>query len=151
MQLVVNTGKAKGKSINVTGSRYLIGRSRECQMRPQSEEVSQRHAELKIISGIVVLVDLGSESGTQVNGQRLTGPASLRNGDRIGIGPLSLTVLLEEKNAKKPPRRSLDDQVALWVTEDDKEAGTEISPRRTRRSTQAANALAGGKDGPSAT
>ncbi len=81
MQLVVNRGAAKGRCIKIAGPCFLIGRGSECQLRPRSDEVGQRHAEVKVISGIVLINDLGSASGTRVNGRRLTGPASLRTGD----------------------------------------------------------------------
>src|SRR5262245_27663118 len=96
MRLMINSGKAKGRIINVAGARLLIGRDPECQLRPICDEVSRRHAELKVVAGIPVVVDLGSTAGTRLNGQRLTSPATVRNGDRVEVGPLSFTVLLDE-------------------------------------------------------
>lgn len=137
MQLVVNTGKAKGRCIRVTGPHYVIGRSPECQLRPQSDQVSPRHAELKVIAGIVVISDLGSASGTRVNGQRLRGPASLRTGDRIEIGPLTLTALVDERRPSKRPRRATEDEIASWLVDEDEEADVKSAspePRRTLES-----------------
>jgi pSer/pThr/pTyr-binding forkhead associated (FHA) protein len=119
MQLVVNRGKLKGKLIPVTGSRFLIGRDPECQLRPLSGEVSPRHAELRITSSIVVIRDLGSASGTRVNGRTVTGPASLRSGDQIEIGPLSFTALVDERNQSN--RSAMEDEVASWLTDSDRE------------------------------
>jgi pSer/pThr/pTyr-binding forkhead associated (FHA) protein len=132
MQLVINRGIAKGKSIKVTRTRFLIGRDAECQLRPQSEKVSRRHAELKVVSGLVVIFDLGSSSGTRVNGELLTSPVALRTGDRIEIGPLSFTALLEEprqpkeirvfdqkKPAKRRRERTTEDEVASWLIDED--------------------------------
>jgi pSer/pThr/pTyr-binding forkhead associated (FHA) protein len=148
MQLVVNTGKAQGKFINVTGSRLLIGRDPECQLRPLSEEVSPLHAELKIFADIAVLIDLGSANGTRVNGRTLKGPASLRTGDRIEIGPLSLTALLDEKKPAKRPRRSIEDAIVSWLIDEEDEE--EPAPPRARRSTAGAvKETARGADGSS--
>jgi predicted component of type VI protein secretion system len=144
VQLVVNTGKAQGKFINVTGSRFLIGRGPECQLRPQSEEVSPRHAELKIFADIAVLIDLGSANGTRVNGQTLRGPASLRTGDRIEIGPLSLTALLDEKRPAKRPRRSMEDAIVSWLVEEEDEEVP--APPRARPSAAAVKGAARGTD-----
>jgi pSer/pThr/pTyr-binding forkhead associated (FHA) protein len=119
MQLVVNRGKAKGQFVTVAGPHFLIGRGPECQLRPLSDEVSRRHAELKIIAGMAVIVDLGSTSGTRVNGQALTGPASLRTGDVIEIGPLSFTVLLDDGRPPERPKRSAEDQVSSWLGDED--------------------------------
>jgi ABC transport system ATP-binding/permease protein len=53
--------------------------------------VSRRHARLSVDDGRVHLRDLGSANGTFVNGQRLTRLIALKKGDRIDIGPFSLT------------------------------------------------------------
>lgn len=134
MQLLVNSGKAKGKRIEVSGPRFLIGRGSECQLRPQSPVVSQRHAELKIIAGITVLIDLDSANGTRVNGQRLAGCSTIRNGDRIEIGPLSFTAIMEEKKRPaKRPRRASEDEVASWLLDENEaeaEAEEDEAPHR---------------------
>ncbi len=98
MRFLVNRGGAKGKMSTLKTPRFVIGRAPECQLRPNRDEVSARHAEFKVISGMILLNDLGSENGTVVNGETLNGPASLRNGDRIEIGPLSFTLLIAEPN-----------------------------------------------------
>lgn len=38
------------------------------------------------IDGLFCITDLGSRNGTFVNGARISAPAILRPGDRIGIG-----------------------------------------------------------------
>jgi ABC-type multidrug transport system ATPase subunit len=53
--------------------------------------VSRRHARLLRDGNHVVLHDLGSANGTFVNGRRLTRKVELHPGDRIDIGPFSLT------------------------------------------------------------
>lgn len=132
MQLLINRGRAKGKSIRVTGPQFVIGRDPECQLRPRSEVVSRRHAELKFISGTVVIFDLGSASGTRVNGQKLSGPRSLRTGDRIEIGTLSFTAVLDRTEQPKRQRRSIEDEVASWLLDDDDEDREEVVTPRVR-------------------
>jgi ABC-type multidrug transport system ATPase subunit/ABC-type multidrug transport system permease subunit len=53
--------------------------------------VSRRHARLTVDQNGVRLHDLGSANGTFVNGQRLTAPVQLQPGDRIDVGPFSLS------------------------------------------------------------
>lgn len=48
-----------------------------------SPAVSRQHAKLKVEGGKVFLYDLGSTSGTKVNGSPLVGRAELRGGDKI--------------------------------------------------------------------
>jgi pSer/pThr/pTyr-binding forkhead associated (FHA) protein len=135
MQLVGNRGKAKGRFIQIKGPRLLIGRASECQLRPVSDEVSPRHAELRIVSGRAVIADLGSDIGTRVNGRALTGPAFLRTGDRIEIGHLSLTALLDEPRPSKRPRRPNgpgEDEIASWLDDEEEPDAAEAAPPQPR-------------------
>lgn len=118
MQLVVNNGTNRGESIPVTRPRFVIGRALGCQLRPRSPAVSNQHAAVRTYAGVYVIDDLGSEGGTRVNGQRVSGTVCLRTGDRIEIGPLSFTVLLDRPRPRKRPRRSTEDQIVSWLAED---------------------------------
>jgi pSer/pThr/pTyr-binding forkhead associated (FHA) protein len=62
--------------------------------------VSPLHARLDVRRGTFTLADLGSSSGTWVNGERLSAPRILRHGDVIRFGRLSFQFLL-----RKPPTR----------------------------------------------
>jgi predicted component of type VI protein secretion system len=86
--------------------------------------VSRRHAELKLAAGRVTIRDLGSSNGTRVNGQPLTAERALHHGDRIEIGPLSFTVLLEAPRHAKPRRRAGDDEVAAWLIGEEHDAAS---------------------------
>lgn len=68
----------------------VIGRSRSCQVRVASGEVSRRHAEICSVDGGFVLRDLASTNGSFVNGTRVT-EQRLSPGDRIRIGDRTLT------------------------------------------------------------
>lgn len=50
-------------------------------------EISRRHARIsRLADGRMVIEDLGSQSGTFVNGERIDAPRSITAGDRIRIG-----------------------------------------------------------------
>lgn len=68
----------------------VIGRSRSCQVRVASGEVSRRHAEICSADGGFLLRDLASTNGSFVNGTRVT-EQRLQPGDRIRIGDRTLT------------------------------------------------------------
>lgn len=121
MRLVVNRGKARGRSITVTGPRFVIGRAPECQLRPASDLVSRRHAELRFTSGVPTIADLGSEAGTRVNGRAVSEPVALRDGDRIEIGPLCFTAVVGTAPSARPARQSREDMIVAWLTEGDDE------------------------------
>jgi pSer/pThr/pTyr-binding forkhead associated (FHA) protein len=55
------------------------------------DTVSRRHARLRIAGGEAVLEDLGSRNGTWLRGERLAGPAPLRDGDELRVGSVSIT------------------------------------------------------------
>src|SRR5947209_9339440 len=80
----------EGKRTVLAGSRVLIGRSRECDIRLDDPNVSRRHAELRRDNGGWVVADLASTNGVKVNGRRVEEHA-LRAGDEITLGLAKLT------------------------------------------------------------
>jgi hypothetical protein len=80
----------EGKRTVLAGSRLVIGRSRECDIRLDDPNVSRRHAELRRENGGWVVTDLASTNGVKVNGQRVDEQA-LRAGDEITLGLAKLT------------------------------------------------------------
>lgn len=75
-----------GLRVELLAAPILIGRTSECDVMVPDEEASRRHAQIARTLGGHELTDLGSTNGTQVNGQTITGPTTLRNGDRIAVG-----------------------------------------------------------------
>jgi DNA-binding SARP family transcriptional activator len=63
----------------------LIGRSPDCQIVVDDRQASRHHARISCTEQGYLLEDLGSKNGTYLNGQRLTTPALLVDGDEIGI------------------------------------------------------------------
>src|SRR3954451_22022500 len=76
----------KGRAIILGSDGAVLGRSRDCDVVVEDENVSRRHAEVRPSGGAWIVRDLGSTNGVKVNGQRLTGAQSLRPGDRIDLG-----------------------------------------------------------------
>jgi pSer/pThr/pTyr-binding forkhead associated (FHA) protein len=73
-----------------------IGREPASSIRIDSLYVSRRHARLERQNGDVVLVDLGSSNGTEVNGSRVQGSARLAPGDVVTVGDVTLECLAED-------------------------------------------------------
>lgn len=63
-----------------------LGQSPECQIPLQDPALSAFHAQLVRHDQGLYIRDLGSSSGTWVNGQCLFGPHSLRDADQIRVG-----------------------------------------------------------------
>lgn len=60
-------------------------------MRLDDESVSRLHAVIEIENGAMTIIDLGGESGTNVNAERVN-KRELRAGDEIGIGAFTIIV-----------------------------------------------------------
>ena len=84
--------KLKGTSGSVInqsfplGESFVLGSSADCQGQIEEPGVAAHHAEITIIDGnSLLLKDLGSQSGTFVNGEEVD-EAMLSSGDEIHIG-----------------------------------------------------------------
>lgn len=83
---------------------YVIGRSEDCDVVLVSGRCSRKHARLVVTDEGATLEDLSSANGTFVNGQRITGPHSLADGDFVVVGgELGLDVSFEPTEPDAAP------------------------------------------------
>src|SRR3954451_18802550 len=73
------------------GSIKTVGRAARADFIVDAALVSRLHCRLTAGSTELVVVDLESTNGTFVNGER-TERATLKNGDRLGVGRVELTI-----------------------------------------------------------
>ena len=71
--------------ITLRAGKLYLGRNPECELAISDPAVSRRHARLWVSQTQIVIEDLGSQNGVQVNGERIQGPRELRAGDVIRI------------------------------------------------------------------
>ena len=65
----------------------IVGSGAQAAVKITDPRVSNLHVMLKVeTSGAVTAIDLGSEAGTQVGGQRVVGPKTLSPGDVLMLG-----------------------------------------------------------------
>lgn len=84
MRTWLETGE--GAAVEIRGT-LTLGRASSSGLQVAEDDVSRRHALIHNQGGAEYwLVDLGSRNGTLLNGQRVTQPSRLRNGDILGIG-----------------------------------------------------------------
>lgn len=69
-----------------------LGRSPECELHFSFERLSRKHAELKLINGVLTVKDLDSSNGTFHNGEKIT-QAALKAGDTVAFDKLEFTVV----------------------------------------------------------
>lgn len=72
----------------------IVGSGAQAAVKIQDPRVSNLHVMLKVDhDGSVTAIDLGSEGGTQVSGQRLVIPTALKPGDVLTVGTSRVEVL----------------------------------------------------------
>jgi PAS domain-containing protein len=92
------SGPLKETRFVLTRQETIIGRGEDCHLRLQDDEVSRRHCSIRVRRGQVVLSDLGSANGIQVNG-RFVDKIGLNSGDVIRVGKTELRLGSEEEEA----------------------------------------------------
>jgi pSer/pThr/pTyr-binding forkhead associated (FHA) protein len=94
VSLLVAEGIRAGMEVPVAKFPFLMGRSPSCHLRPASDMVSKQHCCLLTRAGKVYVHDFNSRNGTFVNGERVTRPTELHDGDALTVGKLGFTVRL---------------------------------------------------------
>ena len=70
----------------------VIGREESCGVCLDDDQVSRQHAVIRVQGDNVVLMDLNSRNGTELNGSKLEEPVRLRDGDKITVGRQTLFI-----------------------------------------------------------
>src|SRR5256714_11846615 len=100
MQLTIKSGAGAGRTVQVEGTEFTIGREAGVDLVLADGKASRRHAALRVLpDGRATLYDLGSSNGTFVDGRRIQSTL-LQGGEQIQIGD---TVLVAD-GAGLPPQ-----------------------------------------------
>lgn len=100
VQLVVLNGPDRGRKKRFRSVRMVVGRGKDCDFILEDQTVSRRHLELVYGDGGVVMRDLGSVSGTQINDERMD-ECTLKHGDEISVGKTRLRFVDEVEQVKE--------------------------------------------------
>jgi TonB family protein len=91
--LEITLPEGKTQDASYASDSVLIGSGPSAVLRLDYPGVSSIHAVIKVSpEGTVTIIDLGSEAGTSVNGAVVTEPLTLKNGDEIRVGRVSLVL-----------------------------------------------------------
>lgn len=120
-RLRVRNGPDAGAELAVTpgAGPQLIGRGEDCALRLADADASRHHASVAHESGRVVVRDLQSKNGVEINGARIDGAHALSSTDRIRIGSTMLELddptdsVLDQLALELPPRAAADSTGAL--------------------------------------
>ncbi len=93
--LVATAGLARGRTFLVPIDGATVGRHPENAVCLPDERLSREHARIEFREGHFWLRDLGSTNGTALNGNLLSSPQMISNGDTIDLGSNTLVVTIE--------------------------------------------------------
>lgn len=88
--IVVLAGPKAGDRFELTEEPLVVGRSDDVDFPLDDRGVSRRHLRFYAKEGNYVVEDLDSSNGTYLNGDRLTRPTPLKEGDTVGLGAESI-------------------------------------------------------------
>lgn len=104
MILEITSGADAGRTANIRGDQFTLGREGTTNLVLRDAKASRRHASLRELpDGRVELTDLGSRNGTFVNGQPVTGSVILNGGEEIRIGDTVMRAVPEQAAQPVPP------------------------------------------------
>ncbi len=144
MKLRILQGRRRGREYSVGKDPVTIGRAPQCDVIiPDDQLVSSEHADVRMDeNGQLVIRDLESVNGTEVNGQSID-ESVLKPGDEIAIGSTIFEVIEEadrrarETEPPPPPKRSPATEKLPVVTkptvEEVEEEEEEERPRRKKK------------------
>ncbi len=100
-RLILATGSRAGLEAPLQLGYYMIGRHRECQIRPKSRSVSRRHCLIQLDNDGVRVIDLNSSSGTYVDDQKLQPRTwvTLGDGQTLRCGKILFRASIEVPHA----------------------------------------------------
>ena len=87
----------------------VIGRSQDCDISIDNKKISRKHALLKVNNSRLQVTDLQSSNGTYVNGNKISSPTNLLNGDVISFEQQLFTVQIEMKQLETEEAAVEDD------------------------------------------
>lgn len=114
MKLIVLAGAKEGTEIPLKKEKFVIGRSRECNLRAGSDAISRHHCLILRTGGGYTVRDLGSRNGTYVNDVRIAEETELKQNDTLRVGPLAFRceMSIDIDRSKKPKVKGVADAVA---------------------------------------
>src|SRR4051812_22867754 len=101
--VILRDGLLVGTEVFVPGT-YALGSAPESDLRLDDPAVGLKHATIYFQNGRAAIQDLGTHTGTYVNGNRVT-TCEIRAVDEVACGPFMLKtrVIAQQPPAKGPP------------------------------------------------
>jgi diguanylate cyclase (GGDEF)-like protein len=107
--LIVLAGSSVGEMFKIAKPEVVIGRGKEADLPVLDEGVSRKHAAIRTTAAGMAVEDLGSRNGTFVNGEQVTSPVVLRDGDKIQVGSTTILKFTYHDNLDESYQRQMYD------------------------------------------
>src|SRR4051812_46111578 len=115
LKLIIEDDEGRKTVVPFVREEITIGRQEGNTIRLTERNVSRRHARFVRQNGHVLIEDLGSAYGIRINGERIRGSTSVRDGDLIQIGDYDLAIQ-REGEAQLEPRQTPQPQPSTGPT-----------------------------------
>ena len=112
--LRICSGKQKGKKILLPDKEVILGKGKGAHLKHNAPNLEDHHCTLKPVEEGIVVRDLGSVSGTWVNGDRVEGKAILPPNGVLQVGALLLRLLAKERSVEDAVKR-----IQKWSVEEE--------------------------------
>src|SRR5438046_6810331 len=106
MKLIIEDDEGRNTVVPLVRDEITIGRQDGNTIRLTERNVSRRHARLVKDNGFVLIEDLGSYNGVRVNGEKISGPTKIKEGDLVEIGDYDLGIQGKFEATATPPSAS---------------------------------------------
>src|SRR5437899_11625311 len=110
--LTIAAGNGRGRRFRFDAESVSIGRAGSNDLVLNDAGVSRTHARIERHGAAWMLLDRASVNGVELNGTVVGAPTWLREGDRIGVGPVTLEFRVSAArkrccwSANSPPARA---------------------------------------------
>jgi len=92
-RLIISGGPTAGQIVALSSALLTIGRGNECDVIIPDASISRQHSQILRQESGWYVQDLGSRNGTALNGERLSAPRRLEDGDSLMLGTILLRYL----------------------------------------------------------
>jgi len=103
MKLIIEDDEGRKTVVPLIRDEITIGRQDGNTIRLTERNVSRRHARLVREDADVLIEDLGSYNGVRVNGEKISGPTRIKEGDLVEIGDYDLGIQGKFEGAATTP------------------------------------------------
>lgn len=116
--------KGEPKRVLVEKEKFAVGRHSENDLSIPNGKLSREHVKIERFGDVCVVSDCDSSNGTTLNGEDLSEPVALKNGDRLNLGgglEIEVELVSDDPNAANPPAND-DENSAEAEAETDSQA-----------------------------